>query len=216
MSRRLAIALLLAPAVAAADDTAAPASAPGQDATATAEPLNRSAPADMNDQAISAVVGVAFGGRTTPGGLAVAGHYFYQLSDHDWFDGSAQFVFGSGGAECFRDRMNDTICDHGLADGYAGGVGVGVRRFLPALASGDFWPFARAGLGAALVRFPDDDTTGITLDLQLGAGMRAAVSEAIAITAQFDAVFGLGQFSNGLGGEPQLGVMVTAGAEFRL
>ncbi|HEX5060364.1 MAG TPA: hypothetical protein VFV99_13445 [Kofleriaceae bacterium] len=214
MSRRLAIVLLFAPAAAAADDTAAP----GQDSatTATAETGNPSAPADMNDQAISATLGVAFGGRTTPGGLAVAGHYFYQLSDHDWFDGSAQFVFGSGGAECFRDRMNDTICDHGLADGYAGGVGAGVRRFLPALASGDFWPFARAGLAAAVVRFPDDETTGITLDAQLGAGMRVAVSEAIAITAQFDFVLGLGRFSNGVGGEPQLGVMVTAGAEFRL
>jgi len=207
MSRRLAIALLLAPAAAYADEPAA---------TTTAASANPDAPADMNDQAISATLGVAFGGRTTPGGLAVAGHYFYQLSDQDWFDGSAQFVFGSGGAECFRDRMNDTLCDHGLADGYSAGVVAGVRRFLPAMASGDFWPFARGGLGVAVVRFPDDETTGVTLNAQLGAGLRASVSDAVAISAQADLVLGLGRFSNGVGGEPQLGVMVTAGAEFRL
>ena len=204
MSRRLALVLLLAPAVAHADDATA---------TATA---NVNAPADMNDQAISATIGAALGGRTTPGGLVVAGHYLYQLSDQDWFDGSAQFVFGSGGAECFRDRMNDVLCEHGLADGYAGGIGIAVRRFLPTLASGEFWPFARAGIGAAIVRFPDDETTGITFLAQGGAGLRASVSEAVAITAEIDLVLGLGRFSNGVGGEPQLGVMVTAGAEFRL
>lgn len=208
MSRRLiALIALAAPAVAHAEDTAA---------EATAESTNPNAPSDMNDQAISAVIGVAFGGRTTPGGLTVAGHYFYQLSDQDWFDGSAQFVFGTGGAECFRDRDNDVICDHGLADGYAGGAGIAVRRFLPTIASGDFWPFVRAGLGASLVRFADDDTTGITFLLQGGAGLRAGITHAIALTAQADLALGLGRFSNGVGGEPQLGIAVTAGAEFRL
>ena len=76
-----------------------------------------SAPADMSDQGLGASIGVVAGGRTTPGGLVVAGHYLYQLSDQDWFDGIAAFTFGGGDAACFRDRMNTFLCDHSLADG---------------------------------------------------------------------------------------------------
>ncbi|HEY5925202.1 MAG TPA: hypothetical protein VIV11_26145 [Kofleriaceae bacterium] len=177
---------------------------------------NANAPSDMGDQGIAAMLGVAGGGRSTPGGLLVAGHYYYQLSDQDWFDGSAAFVFGSGDAECFRDRMNVTLCEHGLASGYAGKLGVAARRFMPNLATETFWPFVRAGLGTALVRFPDDDITGITFSVQVGAGLRASLTEAIALTAEADLELGVGQFSNGLGGEPQLGVNISAGAEFKL
>ena len=204
MSRRLiAAVVLLAPALASADEV-----------TATAEP--RSAPADMSDQGIAAMLGVAIGGRSTPGGLNVAGHYYYQLNDQDWFDGSASFIIGSGGADCFRDRMNAVICDHGPADGFGAELGAGVRHFLPSLANETFWPFARGGLGAALVRFSGDDITGIAFSLHAGAGLRASVTDAIAITGEADLQLGLGQFSNHLGGEPLLGISVSAGAEFKL
>ena len=174
------------------------------------------APADMGDQGIAAMLGVAGGGRSTPGGLLVAGHYYYQMTDQDWFDGSAGFTFGSGDADCFRDRLDRVLCEHGLADGYAGKLGVAVRRFTPKLATDSFWPFVRAGLGTALVRFPDDGITGITFTVQVGAGMRASITEAIALIAEADLELGLGQFSGGLGGEPQLGIHISAGAEFKL
>jgi hypothetical protein len=178
---------------------------------------NERAPAGMGDQAISAMIGIAGGGRTTPGGLIVAGHFFYQLSDQDWFDGSASFTFGSSDAECFRDRMDDVLCDHGLADGYAGNFTAGVRRFLPNVASGNYWPFLIGGVGAGVVRFPpEDDTTGITFFALAGAGLRASVADGIAVTAQAQLQLGLGQFSNGVGWEPQLGLNITAGAEFKL
>lgn len=202
MSRRLiAAVVLLVPGVASADDAVA---------------VSKSAPADMSDQGIAAMLGVAIGGRSTPGGLNVAGHYYYQLNDQDWFDGSASFIIGSGSADCFRDRMNAVICDHGPADGFAAELGAGVRHFLPSLANETFWPFARAGLGAALVRFSGDDITGIAFSLHAGAGLRASVTDAIAITGEADLQLGLGQFSNHLGGEPLLGVSVSAGAEFKL
>lgn len=173
-------------------------------------------PADVGDQGIGGAIGVAAGGRSTAGGLRLAGHYFYQLSDVDWFDGSASFVFGSGGAECFRDRMDVVICDHGLADGYEVEISANVRRYLPALANETFLPFLRAGLGVALVRFSDDEITGIAFPLHLGAGLRVGVADGIAVTGQADLEIGLARFSDGLGGEPQLGLNIMAGAEFRL
>ncbi|HEY5949184.1 MAG TPA: hypothetical protein VIV40_27010 [Kofleriaceae bacterium] len=203
-----------APAIAHADD-AVPGATPDAAVAAPAQ-TSGDAPADMGDQAISAMIGIAGGGRSTPGGLLVAGHFYYQLSDEDWFDGSASFVFGSGGADCFRDRMDSVICDHGLADGYAGKLTVAARRFLPTIASGTFWPFVRAGVGTSIVRFPDDEITGITFFLTAGVGLRASITDAIALTAGADLELGLGQFSNGLGGEPQLGVNISAGAEFKL
>lgn len=172
------------------------------------------APADMSDQSIGPSVGVAVGGRTTPGGVVVAGHYLYQLTDRDWFDGVAAFTFGGGDGECFRDRMNEFLCDHGLADGYAIELGANVRRFLGG--QGDFWPFLRAGAGLAVVRFGDDGVTGATVPLHAGGGMRVSVSPDIAIIAHADLTLGLGLFNHSLGLEPQLGASLTAGAEFRL
>lgn len=205
MSRRLIAAVVLVPAIASADE-----------ASTTAAAESRSAPADMSDQGIAAMLGVAIGGRSTPGGLNVAGHYYYQLNDQDWFDGTASFIIGSGSPDCFRDRMNAVICDHGPADGFAAELGAGVRHFLPSLANETFWPFARGGLGAALVRFSGDDITGVAFSLHAGAGLRASVTDAIAITGEADLQLGLGAFSDHLGGEPQLGVSVSAGAEFKL
>jgi hypothetical protein len=214
MSRRL-MALVVLGALGALG-SGAHAQAPAETVSATDNTAHGDAPADMGDQAISAMLGAAGGGRSTPGGLLVAGHFYYQLSEMDWFDGSASFVFGSGAADCFRDRMNETVCDHGLADGYAAKLGFSVRRFMPTIASKDFWPFVRAGVGTSIVRFPDDAITGITFSLIGGAGLRASITEAVALTAGADLELGLGAFSNGLGAEPQLGVSISAGAEFKL
>lgn len=190
---------------------AAPTSEPAAPGDTTEAAL---APADMGDQAIGATLGVAVGGRTTPGGLRVAGHWLYQLADQDWFDGSAAFVFGSGEPDCFRDRMDAVICEHGLADGYAVELSANVRRFIAG--NGPFWPFARAGLGVALVRFADDDITGVAIPLHVGGGMRVSVADAIAIVAQAQLDLGFAVFGGGPGLEPQLGFNVSAGVEFRL
>jgi len=150
----------------------------------------------------------------TPGGLRIAGHYLYQLSDRDWFDGVASFTFGSGHAACFRDRQDALVCSHGLADGSGIEVSVSVRRlFAP---QGAFRPFARAGVGVGLVRFAGDDVSGLTIPLHGGGGVRVAVSPSIAVVAEGELALGVGGFNRGLGGEPQLGFAVTAGAEFRL
>lgn len=186
--------------------------APAVDAAATPGPTV--APSDMGDQAIAATLGASVGGRTTPGGLRVAGHWLYQLADQDWFDGTASFVFGSGEPDCFRDRMDEVICEHGLADGYAVELSANVRRFFAG--NDQFWPFARAGIGVALVRFADDDITGIAFPLHIGGGMRVSLGEAIAIIAQGQLDIGIAAFGSGPGLEPQLGLGVSAGVEFKL
>jgi hypothetical protein len=169
---------------------------------------------DLGDQEIGGAIGLAAGGRATAGGVRFTGHYLYQLSQRDWFDGIASFTFGSGDPACFRDRMDDVVCDHGLAGGGAIEIAAGVRRMF---ARRDrLRPFARGALGVALVRFASDDVTGVALSLHAGAGLRAKVSRGIAIVALADATLGIAGFGRGLGGEPQLGLAITAGAEIRL
>lgn len=216
MSRRLiAISVVALGGTAHAQDaTGTEATTAPADDVATVDENTGLAPPDMSEQAIGASLGAAIGGRTTAGGVRVVGDYLYQLSDQDWFDGTASFVFGTGGAECFRDRMDSVICDHSLADGYAVELTANVRRFF---AGNDrFWPFARAGIGVAIVRFSDDDITGIAFPLHLGGGMRVSITDAVALVGQAEFVLGIARFSGGPGGEPQVGMNVTAGVEFRL
>jgi hypothetical protein len=183
-------------------------------ATAPAEATAEAHDDEIGDQAVAAELGLAGGGRVTPGGLRIVGHYLYQLSERDWFDGAATFTFGSGQAACFRDRMDSRICSHGIGDGVEVEVAAAIRRvFAP---QGAFRPFARVGLGVGLVQFGDDDVSGVALTLHGGGGVRVKVAPAIAVLAEGDLALGLGSFSNGVGGEPQLGLAVTAGVEFRL
>ncbi len=199
MSRRLiALALAVAPA-------------------ASAEPVastTKSLADEIGEQAIGVELGAAAGGRDTAGGARLTGHYLYQLSDQDWFDGAASFTFGSGAAACFRDRMNNYICEHGPTDGTGAEISASVRRFFAS--QGAFLPFARAGIGIGVVRFADDNLTGLVIPLHVGGGIRASVADAIAVTAQAELEVGFGAFGRGLGLEPQLGASVVAGAEFRL
>lgn len=168
----------------------------------------------LGDQLLGGAIGLAAGGRTTPGGVRVTGHYLYQMSAQDWFDGTASFTFGSGDAGCFRDRGDALVCEHGLASGGAIEVVAAVRRvFAP---QGRFRPFLRAGVGVALARFSGDDVTGLAIPVHAGAGLRGAVSRMVAIVVLADATLGIARFGRGLGGEPQLGLAVTAGAELRL
>jgi hypothetical protein len=183
-------------------------------ATAYADPPVPTAAEEIGDQAIGVEAGVAAGGRTTPGGLRITGHYLYQLSSQDWFDGGASFTFGSGRAACFRDRSNSYLCDHGLADGSSVEISATVRRYFTA--QGAFRPFARAGIGIGLARFGDDGVTGLVVPLHGGGGLRAVVSEGVAVVAQAEFELGFGAFNKSLGSEPQLGLSVVAGAEFRL
>jgi opacity protein-like surface antigen len=215
-----------APAVDPATDPAAsPATPPPVDPGSTGvppprgvamagDPLELEDEAGIGDQGIAAAVGLAAGGRSTPGGLRVAGHYLYQLSSRDWFDGTASFTFGGGGTACFRDRADQLVCEHGLADGAGVEISASVRRmFAP---RGAFQPFGRLGVGLGLVRFADDDVAGVTVPAHGGAGVRVDVAPAIAVVVDADLTLGFGSFTRQLGTELQFGFAVTAGVEFRL
>jgi hypothetical protein len=169
---------------------------------------------EIGEQAVGVEAGLATGHRSTPGGLRIAGHYLYQLSDQDWFDGGASFTFGSGSAACFHDRNGSFVCDHGLADGNGVEISATVRRYFDA--QGMFRPFARAGLGVGIARFGSDSVTGFTIPLHAGGGVRAAVADEVAVVAQAELELGVGLFNHSLGVEPQLGFAIVAGAEFRL
>ncbi|MEJ7597331.1 MAG: hypothetical protein WKG01_05415 [Kofleriaceae bacterium] len=169
---------------------------------------------DPGDQGIGATIGMAVGGRVTPGGLRITGHYLYQLSSQDWFDGTASFTFGGGDAACFRDRMDVTSCGHGVNDGNSIELAAGIRRMFAA--RGAFRPYARAAIGLSYVRFGSDDVSGLAIPLHAGGGVRAHVAPGVAVIGQAELMLGFGGFSRGLGAEPQLGMAVTAGAEFRL
>ncbi len=177
--------------------------------TASASPAE-----EIGAQAIGAETGIAGGGRVTPGGLRIAGHYLYQLSDSDWFDGTAAFTFGGSGAACFRDRMDTMVCEHGFTEGRGVEISASVRRMFAA--QGQFRPFARVGVGVALVQFADDNVSGVAIPLHFGGGVRARVAPSIAVVAQGELQLGVGRFGDDLGLERQVGVAITAGAEFRL
>jgi hypothetical protein len=172
------------------------------------------------DQGIGASVGLAGGGGMTAGGLRVAGHYLYQLSDQDWFDGVASFTYGGNSSGCTAPEATGEMqspqmtCDHGVATGNAVEIGATVRRMFGADRA--FQPFARGGVGVALVHFNGDGLSGIAFPIHLGGGVRAQVAPALAIVAQAELDVGFAAFSDGLGVEPQLGMAVTAGAEFEL
>lgn len=177
--------------------------------------LTASLPADeIGDQAVGAELGIASGGRVTPGGLRVTGHYLYQLSATDWFDGTASFTYGSGGSACAVDAMATLRCEHGFTSGNAVELAATVRHMFPA--QGAFRPFARAGVGVSRVWFGGDELSGLAVPVHLGAGVRAHLAPSVAVITQAELQAGLGGFSRGLGAEPQLGLALTAGAEFRL
>jgi hypothetical protein len=110
--------------------------------------------------------------------------------------------------------MNAFVCDHGLADGGTVEVSANVRRFFGG--RDQFWPFARAGVGLAIVRFQDDSVTGLAIPVHVGGGVRAEVTDGVAIVGESALDIGFGVFNHSLGLEPQVGVAITAGAEFRL
>jgi opacity protein-like surface antigen len=206
-----------APGSAAPDDAAPDARLPAPAAPGrAAPPVATAAPSDddMGDQAISAELGVAAGGRVTPGGLRIAGQYLYQLSDDDWFDGAASFTYGSGSAACFRNRNNAVVCQHGLADGAGLELQATIRHMLAP--QGAFHPFVRLGVGLGVVRFGRDDVTGFTIPAHGGGGVRVTIAPGVALVAEGDLALGFGSFTRGLGSQPQLGLAISAGAEFRL
>jgi hypothetical protein len=232
MHRWLIAAAVFAAVDARADDEPAGPPPPPEPAPVTAPPAaptpstpeQPAAVDDVGDQGLGAELGVAIGGRVTPGGLHLGGHYYYQMSADDWFDGAIGFTFGGGGAACFRDRTDAEICQHGVADGGAIEVAAAVRRMLPpnggvfqSGAQARRWrPFVRLGLGVRYVRFGSDDVSGFAVPLFLGGGVRVAVSGNIAVLAQGEVDVGIATFNHRLGTEPQLGLVVTGGVEFRL
>lgn len=165
-------------------------------------------------QGIGAELGVASGSHITPGGLRVAGHFLYQLSADDWFDGTASFTFGGGAAKCFLDRDGGYVCDHGLLDGKSGELVAAVRRMYDA--QGQFRPYARAGAGIGIARFSDDDVTGLTLALHGGGGVRAQVADQLAVVIDADVIAGVGLFGHSVGAAAQLGFTIMGGVEFAL
>ncbi len=174
----------------------------------------RTAGDELGDQAIGVDVGVAAGGDFTPGGLKVSGHYLYQLSQTDWFDGTAGFTFGGGGRGCEEGEMGTLACDHSIGDGNAVELSAIVRRvFAP---RGAYRPFALAGVGVSMVRYAGDDLTGVAFPVRLGGGLRTSLSPSVSLVTQADVMVGIGAYGRGLGVEPLIGMSVSAGAEFRL
>jgi hypothetical protein len=149
-----------------------------------------------------------------PGGLALSGNYLYRLTDVDWLDGYVAFTFGGRDAACFRDRENDLICDHGMLDGFAGEVGLGVRRYL--LARDKFQPYVRGGIAVGGANYSKDELNGFVVPIWLGGGVRAQVAPSVTVAGGALARVGAGLFGRGLGLKAQLTLGVHFGVEFAL
>ena len=135
--------------------------------------------------------------------------------DQDWFDGIASFTFGGGDAACFRDRIEHV---HLRSRPRRRARRSRSPRTCAASSrgSGQFWPFARAGVGVGIVRFSDDDVTGLAIPLHAGGGVRAPVSPTRRDRRRRpSSTLGLGVFGQALGVEPQLGARDHRGRRIR-
>lgn len=165
-------------------------------------------------QEIGAFLGLEGGGRTTPGGLQISGRHLYRLAERDWLDSGVAFTFGSADAACFRDRDGELLCDHGFFEGAAGEVHVGVRRYFRS--SGEFTPFARAGVAARVFSFSEDDVRGLALPAFLGGGVRAEVAERVVVVGGASLRAGILFADRDLGLEPHISLSIHGGVEFAL
>ena len=159
-------------------------------------------------------IGAVGGGGSTPGGLRVGGRYLYRLADRDWFDGGVAFTFGQPAAGCGRVPPAGMSCDHGVADGFAGDLSLGLRRELPGQKG--FTPFVRGGGFARVLRLEEDDVGGAALGLELGAGVAAAVGRDVRVHGAVGGFAGTAWLGGDLGRAGQLGMTVNVGAELRL
>jgi len=188
----------------------APAAAVAQ-ATVEAE---QDAGDDVADQEIGARIGMRMGGRTTPGGFHLGGVFLYRLNDELWSDSLVAFAVGGGGAECFRDRGDNVLCDHGQLDGVAGGVHSGIRWVQPSKQG--FVPYVRGTVGIELVNYSDDDVRGIAVPVVLGGGVRARVADRVSVSGEADLHIGFARLNRDMGVEPQAALIVKLGVDFAL
>jgi len=183
--------------------------------TTTTAPTSVTKPSlPVSEQEIGARLGLGAGGRVSPGGVLVAGNYLYQLAQRDWFDASVGFSFGSSSAACFRDRQDNLLCDHGVADGFGMYLAGGVRRFF--MAKKEFAPYVRAGLAVRLSSYSGDSVTGFVVPLWAGGGVRARVTDGVAVVGDAMIELGGGIFSKGVGLQPHFSLAVLGGVEFAL
>lgn len=185
---------------------------------AVAAPARAQDPAPLDpgvaDRELGLQIGIASGSHVTPGGLRIAGRFLYQMAERDWFDGVAAFTFGGGDAACYRDRSDRFTCAHAALDGFAGELGVGLRRFVSG--QGDFRPWLRLGASIRVSRFGADDVTGVSVPVTAAAGVRVRVADRIAVGGEAALEVGPGLFGHGLGYELQAGFAIGALAEISL
>lgn len=169
---------------------------------------------EIADRGLGARLGVATGGSTTPGGARVEGIYLYRLSDRDWFDGRGAFTVGGGGAACFRDRDNAVACNHSALEGSAGMFAATIRRNFAGRDA--FAPFARVGIGAAIVRFGADELTGIAIPVIAGGGVMARVSDLVTVGGEANLEIGPSFLGRGVGAQLHTGFVVGVSVGFQL
>jgi hypothetical protein len=205
------LAILAFASSAHADSVAIDESAPGQ---VSQEVGTEPQPDEGDSQEIGAVLGVAMGGKLTPGGVAAEGRYLYRLSELDWLESSVHFSLGAGGKECFRDRRSTFVCEHGLVDGFSAQGSMGVRRYF--VGQQQFRPYVRAGVGLELISYADDGVTGVGLPLYLGGGVRVEVANRVLVVGDATVRGGASLFNKDLGIEPNVSLSIAAGVEFTL
>lgn len=167
-----------------------------------------------SERLATAELGFAVGSSYLPGGLRAAGRFMYQLSAVDWFEGTASFTLGADTAGCFRDRQNQRVCQHGVAQGKSMVISAGVRRWFASRAG--YLPFARAQLGLGVARYSSDEVAGLVVPLAIGGGLRKIVANRVAVVASGDVMLGVGVYNAGIGTVALAGLSVLAGVEFEL
>ncbi len=140
-------------------------------------------PPRVADQELGARVGMSLNlGGVGPGGFYVAGSWLYRLTDALWFDGRAGFSIGGGGANCVIAPAGSNApshCDSAAVSGFGAELLAGVRWFVPT--SGLLQPWLGGGIGGLYANFSGDNLGGVGLAFWAAGGVRARVSDTIAL-----------------------------------
>lgn len=183
-------------------------------AAAAAEPSPLATEPAQAERELGGRVGLASGGRVAPGGSHQQPLPVPAVEGVDWFEGAASFTYGGGGPACFRDRADVLVCDHGLLAGWRPGSTPRCGAGSAARPGSGRTP----GSGSACAWSASPTTTSAGWRCRWwsapGCGPGSAAGWAIAAEATGEA--GLAYLSRGLGPEPQLGLVVAVGVEFRL
>ena len=148
-----------------------------------------------------------------PGGFYITGNWLYRLTSGLWFDARAGFSIGNSDSNCTI-GVGPASCNSAVTSGFGVDILGGVRWFAPA--SGKLVPWLGGGTGFLYANFSGDHLSGFGLPFWVAGGVRARVSDAIAIGGEALFVFGPVRYESPIFGKAFANLHIMFGVDFAM